>query len=272
MHYLTNPRKIFDVLVDNKRYGVYDIPGKEHQPQNEQGPSTWWLLKDDKYTDLDEIPEDLQFSQMNWIPYDSLLIPRLTWDIRYTERVRSHVKWNRETFRTEGRVTIICNGRKIYGFWANKMEYALSKAQSVITELLEHPFNFINPMSEQGRPIYYHGLPARIGVSNKCLEAINNKDIFDLQCEQEPWEIKIIPDPDNGMTVDQWFDEYERILKSTPELEDYQLEWIDDSIVSSRNLKSINHGDAFHDKHIIWFRSEVTKDPNMEILTKEELE
>jgi hypothetical protein len=42
------------------------------------------------------------------------------------------------------------------------MNHALSTAQTMEWKLLEHPYNFLNTEEEDGRKIWYYGLPATI--------------------------------------------------------------------------------------------------------------
>ena len=49
-----NPRKIFDILINDKPYTVYDIEGYEHEYGKWNGcPTTWWL----DYSEYEEYVE-----------------------------------------------------------------------------------------------------------------------------------------------------------------------------------------------------------------------
>jgi hypothetical protein len=55
-----------------------------------------------------------------------------------------------------------CNGQVVYEFGCNDINYGMSKAQYKMIEMMEHPFNFMNPEEEIGRRIWYKGQAAVI--------------------------------------------------------------------------------------------------------------
>ena len=109
--------------------------------------------------------------------------------------------------------------------------------------MMNHPFDFIRPETEEGRKIWYHGLPAIIKLG------------------YEPGEIRIKPDY-SYMTSTEWWNELEkRQTNVTPKNRNY----IDDEKEEERDKEryeetkdygEINHGSVFYDGMINWFRHE----------------
>lgn len=149
-------------------------------------------------------------------------------------------KWDEYDIRNSGRCEMYANGKLIYSFPSREIGYALSRAQSLEVILLEHPFNFLDQESENGRKIWYYGLPAKVRVSSSY-----------------PGEIGIIPDY-SYMTQKEWWDAlWEKKRKIQPE--NYKKteddEWDKEEFDEDRSFSSwINHGDALWDGMIWWFR------------------
>ena len=60
-----NPRKIFDILIRDKPYTVYDIEGYEHEYGKWNGcPTTWWLDYSEYMETIDE-DGDIQEPEIN---------------------------------------------------------------------------------------------------------------------------------------------------------------------------------------------------------------
>lgn len=225
-------RKVFDVIIGKRSYGVYNRD-VEHQGYNGE-PKTWWLY----YADLEDGEEP---NPLYWKPY-SYSINRLLWDVRFVQSNYSKEKWESTNFSNVTTVEMRCNDKLIYEFSTigNKdgLAYAMAKVQYMQVALCEHPFNFLEAEKEDGRKIWWRGLPATIKVS-KC----------------RPWEIKIIPDLSTGITEDYWWKELQRresLLGKIPDEDDL----IDqDDYNESRHDGYINWGDAYSDKYINWFRN-----------------
>lgn len=224
-------RKIFDVFINDLKYPVYNIEGKEHQSLN-GGPATWWLYYD-RWIDVDGIAPPIDSEK--WIPYEDIAIPRSVWDIRYKQKISSKIKWGDHSFSQTGYVEIYRNGELFYGFPARKIDYALSKAQSIITELSEHCFNFYDPKSEDGRKIWFKGLPAIVRVR-----------------KSEPFFIDIYPDL-TTMTKGEWWQKYRQKEMETKQTKE-DIEWHKDHLDELESMGFINWGDAYSDQHIGWFR------------------
>lgn len=230
------PRKIFSVVIYDKEYDVYDIEGKEFDSGNGE-PKTWWLYYDDRLPNGLIPPRDSD----KWEHWH-IGIQRHCWEIKFKQKNTTKEKWGSLQFRNHTHIEMWCNGKLFYSFGTSGtdrgMAFAMAKVQYLQTVLSEHPFNFYDPQSENGRKIYWYGLPATIKVWRK----------------EEPWEIAIVPDY-SEMNKDDWWTEYNRRrTKINQSLED----WEEDRDEENNDKESdfINWGDAFSDQHIDWFRKE----------------
>ena len=102
--------------------------------------------------------------------------------------------------------------------------------------LTEHPFNFLEPFKEQGRKIWWYGLPATIGTT-----------------EYESWNILIIPDYTTGVDKENWWKLFKERRSNIGEIVDEDDIPVYDKEDDYKDY--INWGDAFSDKHIDWFRN-----------------
>jgi hypothetical protein len=109
-----------------------------------------------------------------------------------------------------------------------------------ISELCSHPYNFLNPEEDDGRKIWYYGLPAFVRNG------------------YEPGEIQIEPDY-SYLSTNEWWDELER--RETPVYpKDIHEEEEEDQKLKSEHFQEykkwgkINHGSALWDGMINWFR------------------
>ena len=231
--------KIFDVAIDGKPYPVYSIPGYEHELGKSNGcPETWWLDWSDYEATSDEDGDIHEPCIRELIPYIDKGSHRICWEIRYRQFNTMKYKWNDWNMRNGGECEMYANGKLVYSFPSSEMGYALSRAQSLEVTLLEHSFNFLNQEEEQGRKIWYYGLPATIRLGS------------------EPGEIGIVPDY-SYLTKEEWWKELKRKkTKLTPKdgvkSDDDQLdqEYFD----QDQRSPWINHGDALWDGMIWWFR------------------
>lgn len=227
-------RRIFTVLINKKEYDVYNIEGKEHAGHNDT-PKEWWLYFSDR------LPSGVlpPFDSEKFVPY-SYFINRRLWDISFKQTNTSKYKWDDYSFSSHTQVEMHCNGRLIYSFGTTGNDYGLSFAMDKVgylkVVLSEHPYNFFEPEENDGRKIYWYGLPATVSVK-----------------KHSPWEISINPDYTAGLDENEWWKEYfnrkKRInnKKLSEELDFYDEE-------ESRYRGSINWGDALSDDHIGWFR------------------
>lgn len=216
-------RKAFDILIDDKPCPVWDLPDYEHENGKWNGtPTTWWLQYQDEL-----------------IPYVDKGVHRICWEICYKQTNHTKYKWDDWDVRSSGRCTIKANGKEIYSFGSSDLGYALGKAQALCIELMEHPYNFLDQNSEEGRKIWYYGLPASISVN-----------------DHHPGEISIVPDLEN-IDENTWWKKYsERKKPILPVSEEREQDIIMDEENDEewRGFGRIGHGDALWDGMINWFR------------------
>jgi hypothetical protein len=223
-------RKIFEVIIHDNPFDVYDIDGKEHAGDNGE-PKSWWLYHSQRMPPGTNPPID----SPHWVPFHSR-INRRVWEFRIKQRNTTKEKWGETQFRNNTCVEMICNGKPVYEFSTTGnpygLAYAMSKIQYLIVRLEEHPYNFFNPEKESGRKIYWKGLPATV------------KPSF------HPGEIYIVPDYTAGLTKDQWWNELRQRERFIPAKQDDFSDTDEDGPQS----EYINWGDALSDGHIDWFR------------------
>ena len=136
-----------------------------------------------------------------------------------------------------------CNGKLVYEFGTTGgnrgMQFAMAKVQYMQVVLSEHPYNFFDPQTENGRKICWYGLPATVKVKS------------------HGWEIGIVPDYTAGLSKEEWWKELRRRESkyTNPDDGDKQMDEIERE--EEREYEKddyINWGDAFSDQHIYWFR------------------
>ena len=233
--------KIFDVMIDEKLYPVYSIPGYEHELGKSNGcPETWWLDWSDYEETIDDDGDTEEPCVRELIPYIDKGAHRICWEIRYRQFNRMKYKWDEWDMRNGGKCEMYANGKLVYSFFSREIGYALSRAQSLETILLEHPFDFLNQEKENGRKIWYYGLPATVRIN-----------------DSYPGEIGIVPDY-SYMDKKEWWKELKKKKeKITPK--DYKKEEDDlcdeDEFNEDMRMDTwISHGDALWDGMIWWFR------------------
>lgn len=233
----SNVRKLFEIQIKDEMYCVYSIEGYEHNLGKNNGcPDTWWLDYSNYETEFGDNIREL-------VPYIDKGVHRICWGVDYQQYNSTKYKWDEWDIRNGGICKITANGRPVYKFHYRDLEGALAEASTKINDMIEHPFNFINPEEEIGRKIWYYGLPATILLG------------------YEPGEIKINPDY-SYLTSDEWWDELEkrktniqpknRVYKDDDkEMEDLDKEHFNEH----REFGDINHGSVFYDGMINWFRN-----------------
>lgn len=232
--------KIFDVAINEKLYPVYSIPGYEHELGKSNGcPDTWWLDWSDYEATSDEDGDIHEPCVRELIPYIDLGAHRICWEIRYRQYNTMKYKWDEWDMRNGGKCEMYANGKLVYSFFSREIGYALSRAQSLETILLEHPFDFLNQEKENGRKIWYYGLPATVRLN-----------------DSHPGEIGIVPDYSYMSEKEWWKALVKKKEKITPsdhkKSQDDQLD--EDDFHEDRFSSWINHGDALWDGMIGWFR------------------
>lgn len=223
-------KKIFTVIIHEKEYDVYDIDGKEHEGLNGE-PKSWWVYFSDR------LPEGLTppIDSDVWEPYSKGINRRL-WDIRFKEYNTSKEKWGSTQFSNRLRCEMWCNNKIVYAFGTFDLSFAFAKAQYLITMMSEHPYDFFEPQNNEGRKIYFYGLPATIKVRS------------------DSWEIGIVPDYSAGVSKETWWKEFQ--IRRNPVLRTDKSDEDDDMIWGEQDPRSwINWGDALSDGNIKWFRN-----------------
>jgi hypothetical protein len=234
------PRKVFEVVIENRTYDVYNIEGKEHDGPNGE-IKTWWLYYGGQLSKASGEVLIPPIDSPHWKPWH-VSIERLNWDISFKQITTTKYKWDHLNFRSHTTCEMRCNGKLVYEFGttggSRGMSFAMAKAQYLETILCEHPFDFLNPDRMQGRKICWYGLPATVRVRNG----------------ERKWEIDIIPDYSDALNQEEWW----AMLKSRkanftapdPDHDPLEAEYEADTLRDGY----IRWGDALSDQHIYWFR------------------
>lgn len=181
---MTEPRKIFKTIVNGETCWVYDRPKHKHKLGKWNAlPETWWLLY-----------------HSSWIPWIDNGANRPCWDIRIKQGNYIKTKWDEQQIRGTCGIQMYCNNTLVYHFVCRDIEYGFAKAQKLITDMIEHPFNFTNPEEEVGRKIWYYEQPAsieRLMLDQGCImiQYEGDGDGFDLT---RPWDDDEWPDEWDG--------------------------------------------------------------------------
>jgi hypothetical protein len=224
------PRKIFEVIIHNRPYDVYDIEGKEHGGWNGE-PKTWWLYYAERLPEGMIPPAD----SPEFEPWSKSINRRL-WDIRFKEYNSSKEKWGETQFRSGLNCEMWCNNKLVYSFGTHDLNFAMAKAQYLIVHLSEHSYDFFNPEKMKGRKIFFYNLPATIQPSTSYAG-----------------EIRIYPDY-AVMPKEAWWKEYRRRKKKVGAKPDDWDEIEREDDIESEQSDMINWGDALSDGHIWWHR------------------
>lgn len=222
-------KPVFTVVIDGKEYDVWNLE-KEHPGWNGE-IKTWWLYFSDRMPDNIMPPEDSE----HFHPFTKG-VERHCWSIVIKEKNHSKIKWDDLRINSSVWCEMYCNNKLIYEFAAGDFDFAMAKAQHLKVILMEHPYNFFNPQENEGRRIFWYGLPALVKVKTAS------------------WEILIVPDYEDGLDKEAWWKEYRRrkskIGAYNHEFDDIENEELDED----ERDGYINWGDALSDKHIDWFR------------------
>ena len=177
-------KKICDILIRGNKYSLVDIPGKEHNlgKMNRCSPTLW--IKKDK---------DIFNEEEEYIPWIDIGTNRKCWGISIKQGNSMKYKYDAWDISGHISVNISLNNNQVYEFDANKLEFAFNEAQNKIYKLEELPLNLDNLTDGVGRPIYYKGLPCRIGMRFDSGDMTIHPDCKDQDLEQwwnsmkEPW-------------------------------------------------------------------------------------
>lgn len=223
-------RPVFEVVVGDRLRQVWSIDGYEHDLGKMNGEIPYWWL---------DLSED-EFDQSELVPWMDRGAHRICWGIDYRQYNTAKHKWGETDIRKGGSCKISANGREIFSFRCTDMAEAMSLVVSKISKLCEHPYNFINPEEEDGRKIWYYGLPAFVRKG------------------YEVGEIRIEPDY-CYLTPEEWWDHLEKrrtpvFPKTIHEEESEDLEREKESLSEYKDYGTINHGSVLYDGMIDWFR------------------
>lgn len=234
-------RKIFDIYINDKPYPVYDIENKHHNlGRYNDSPTTWWLLFDNDHAEPKLINEMEENSKL--IPYLDRGVHRICWEINYKQTNYVKYKWDDYDLRASGECILKANGREVYKFRTSDIMYAMSNVQVLIGKIISHSYNFLEPEKDDGRKIFFCGLPAFVYKG------------------YEVGEIRIKPDY-SKLNKKSWWKKYNFYnshhetyaeLPDDESEEDYEV-FMSESLDYQDN-DEINWGDALQDGKIWWFR------------------
>jgi hypothetical protein len=146
---------IFKTLVGDRVMEVWNRKEKHQNGEWNGTPANWWL----KYEPF--IMGEPQ--EPRWIPWVDKMTHRPCWGFSVAESNYVKSKWGETDVNGSVGGYITCNGRKVYELRARDLYYAIAKAQTLIVELGEHPFNFSEPEKMIGRKIWWKDQPAKVG-------------------------------------------------------------------------------------------------------------
>ena len=215
----------YTVIIDGRKRSVYTL-NQTHETESEKSDK-WLSLMNDLSVES-EIEENIKASLL--VPYHSF-IERFCWGIKIYQKNYTKEKWDKTTFRSQTVCEMRCNETLVYAFTttgdSNGMSFAFAKAQYLQTILTEHPFNFLEPKTEQGRKILFYGLPAQV----------------EIRQGYEKWKIGIVPIYSEYNKSEWWALLMQRSFPTDEEREDWE---------EYKESDYINWGDALSDQDIKW--------------------
>lgn len=239
-------RKIFDLYINDNPFPVFSIEGKEHQLGTNNGcPNNWWLdyTRDDegKYlfrNDRKVLVEIFEKDRM-LIPFIDKGVRRICWEIIYRQKNFTKLKWGEYDIRSHGICVMKANGRDVYKFYCDDLQFAMTKVQYYSEQITCHPYNFFEPEKDEFRKIYFKSLPAFVRTG------------YDVG------EIMIQPDY-SILPKEKWWDQYRLFEKKYESEDSIYLDHDGDEDPVENILHGgndiINWGDALSDGQIGWFR------------------
>lgn len=241
-------RKVFDIYINDVPHPVYDIKGKIHNYGRMNGYSdTYWLYKG-KQQNSNEKSLLLELNNKEFlkdlIPYIDKGVHRVCWEINYKQRNSIKYKWDDYSIRSHGLCTLKANNRDVYQFSCSDANYALNRAQFLMSELISHPYDFLNPEKNNGRKIFFYGLPSFVETG------------------YQVGEIKIRPDYEE-VSKEKWWEIYDFVSNNNMSKfkdkiltfgQEEDLEMHEQHLAEERRNDTINWGDALSDGHIWWYR------------------
>lgn len=240
-------RKVFDILINDKPYTVYSIEGKEHDLGKSNGcPANWWLHYDDDASSIKLLNEMEENS--NLLPYIDRGVHRICWEIIYKQSNYIKYKWDEADIRDSGICIMKANGREVYKFHTSDLMYAMANVQILVGKIISHPYNLLEPEKDEGRKIFFCGLPAFVYKGYEIGEIKIKPDYSNI--DKDLWWQRY--DFFNSNHEEKSYEEFEDDLEKEEYDADYELfqehtkEYYDEDM--------INWGDALNDGKIWWFR------------------
>lgn len=118
----------WDLVIKNKPYDVYRIPGFIHCIGGKYGENDYWCCPRDEEPTYDNLIE------FNGEP--------VRWAIETRSNNYITSKWGETEVNHSYWIIITRNGEQFYEFGCNNLPYGLAKAQVLLTEISEHPIYF----------------------------------------------------------------------------------------------------------------------------------
>ena len=143
----------WDVDVNGEPYDVYNMDGFAHALYGEYGIYDLWAC-----------PKDEKPTMENTYEYSGWRGPR--WGIVAKETNYKKLKWDEKQIEKSCSITITRNDEEFYSFGCRDLAYGLTKAQTLLVKIQEHPVAFASrDFVEQdliGRKIWYRETPCVI--------------------------------------------------------------------------------------------------------------
>lgn len=163
-------RKMFEVVINNKICEVWEREETHQLGRDNDKPDNLWVRYENQ-----------------WEPWINIGVNNPCFEIKIKQNNRTKAKWNGLRINGVSCAEIYCNLRKVYEFYCNDLNYAFAKSQVLMRDMLEHPFNFMDPDSEIGRKIWFKGqssIVERLLLDQGCIMIKKESGVFDLV---EPW-------------------------------------------------------------------------------------
>jgi len=142
---------VFKTVVNDRIQEVWRRNESHPQGEINNRDSHLWLRQ--TFEDTDDV---------DWVPWIGIGTNRPCFEIKLVQGNRTKCKWGETRINGTGWAEIFCNKTKVYEYGFRDIEYGLARAQVLISDMTEHPFNFMDPESEIGRKIRYYEQPAVI--------------------------------------------------------------------------------------------------------------
>lgn len=203
-------KKLFDVVIRNIKYPVYDIP------ENNIDGNTKWV----------EISSYPLYSDVEYVQYNNS-VNRINWDIQ--------IKMGNSVGTTDmnpnkhiigyTHIVLKVHDHEVYSFYAKNIDEGYTKIRNIIYKLEKLPVDLYNMNNLKGKKIYYKGLPSKIiGFLS------DGQIVIEADCD------KIMYDKWWDSLIEPWFNDND--VKNIDDCKHYnriKVNIIDDNIHWSRN-------------------------------------